>query len=284
MSRSQLVDYARPSTLDEAHTLLRTRGKSARIIGGGIDLARFLPADVTTLIDISKLDLSYVEERSAGIAVGATTTFAQLLEDRVITQICGGVVEQTLRKVGSPLLRNLATVGGSVVSAHPWSDVITLFIALDAKVVLYNGETQTVPLTKLYASRSLLAGSIVHEVIIPIPSAGFVASFYKFSRTEFDIALINCACVAKTESGKCTTARIAIGGTPYLATRLTGAEKTLTGSPLSDETIEKVARILQETTVVADDRRASANYRKQLIYAIAKRCLQEIKEKSEGGR
>jgi len=283
VSRSQLMDYARPSSLDEAHALLRKCGKTARIIGGGIDLARFLPADVTTLIDISKLGLSYVEERPVAIAIGAATTFAQLLGDRTISRVLGGVIGQMLRKVGSPLLRNLATVGGTIVSAHSWSDVIPLFIALNAQVVLHDKEAEPIPLSDLYASRALLTGSIVREVVIPVPSAGCAAAFQKFGRTELDIALVNCACAVEIHSGKCATARIAVGGTPYLATRLPEAENALLGAALSLETIDKAARVARNTTVVADDRRASADYRRQLIYVLIKRCLLEISEKPEEG-
>ena len=284
VSRSQVTNYVRPSTPDEALALLRKDGKSARYVAGGADVARTLPSDVTTLIDLCALKLSSIEEGPEGIVIGATATLNEVLENESLAGICGGVIPEMMRKVGSPLLRNLATIGGTLASAHSWSDVIPLFLVLDAKVTLFDGESRTLDLSDLYASREGLVDSILTSVMIPASRAGDYAAFHKFSRTGYDIALLNCACYAHVDGGRCTEVRIAAGGTPSLATRLPQVEEALRGEVLRDETIENVARIAQDTAQTADDRRASGEYRKQLVYAGVKRCLREIAEKLEGER
>ncbi|MEA3239423.1 MAG: FAD binding domain-containing protein [Candidatus Bipolaricaulota bacterium] len=294
MSRSQLTNYARPSTPDEALTLLHKAGKSARYVGGGADVARSLPSDVTTLIDICALNLSSIEEGPDGIVIGATATLNEVLESESVSKVCDGVIAEMMRKVGSPLLRNLATIGGTLVSAHSWSDVIPLFLVLDAQVTLYDGESRTLPLADLYTLRGQLADSILTSVKIPASAAGDYAAFHKFSRTGYDIALLNCACYVHVEAGRCTEARIAVGGTPRLAARLPQVEDALRAEALraeapraealSGDTIEKIARIAQDTTETANDKRASGEYRKQLVYAGVKRCLRQIAEKLEAKR
>ena len=289
MSRSQLTSYVRPSTLQEALALLHERGKSARYVGGGADVARSLPSDVTTLIDLCALNLSSIEEGADGIVIGATATLNEVLENESVAKICDGVIAEMMRKVGSPLLRNLATIGGTLVSAHSWSDVIPVFLVLDAQVTLYDGEFRTLPLASLYASKGKFADSILTAVTIPVSDPDDYAAFHKFSRTGYDIALLNCACYLHISAGRCTEVRIAAGGTPRLATRLPQVEdalraEALRGEALSDDTIEKVARIAQDTTSTANDKRASGEYRKQLVYASVKRCLRQIAEKLEARR
>ena len=281
MSRSQVTNYLRPSSPEEALTLLRNVGKSARYVGGGADVARTLPSDVTTLIDLCAMNLSSIEEGPDGIVIGATATLNEVLENGSVAGVCDGVIADMMRKVGSPLLRNIATIGGTLASAHSWSDVIPLFLVLDAQVTVYNGEYRTLNLTDAYASREELADSIITSVTIPAYGSGDYAAFHKFSRTAYDIALLNTACYVHLDNGRCSEVRIAVGGTPRLAQRLPQAEDTLRGEALSADTIERVAQVARDTTKTADDRRASGEYRKQLVYVGVKRCLEEIAGKVE---
>lgn len=284
VSRSQLTNYARPSTLQEALTQFHEGGKSTRYVAGGADVARTLSSDVTTLIDLCSLNLSSIEEGANGIVIGATATLSEVLENESVARVCGGVIEEMMRKVGSPLLRNIATLGGTLASAHSWSDVIPLLLVLNTQVTVYDGESRTLPLADLYALRGQLADSILTSVTIPASVADDYAAFHKFSRTAYDIALLNCACYVHVDDNRCTEVRIAAGGTPRLGARLPRVEETLRGEALSDEVIEKVARIAQDTTETANDKRASGEYRKQLVYAGVKRCLQQIVEKLEAKR
>ncbi len=281
MIRTQLKTYHRPDDLKEALTLLQQGGKTARLLGGGIDLAIHLPPDVTTLIDLSRLPLSLIEESSDGITIGATATMTEVLEHPVIATYLHGVIVTTLHQVASPLLRNLATIGGTLVSTHPWSDVIPLFLALGAEVTLVGEMSERVPLSDLYDSRERLKGKILTVVHLPKPAAGTAAAFRQFSRTGFDVALLNCACFVRMENERCIETRIIVGGTPRLASSLPKAEENLIGANLTEETIEKTARIAQESSSVGDDRRASADYRRELIYVSVKRALSEIKDQLE---
>jgi len=279
--RTQLKTYHRPDDLKEALILLQQGGKTARLIGGGIDLALHLPPDVTALIDLSRLPLSSIEESSDGITIGATATMTEVLEHPAIASYLNGVIVTTLLQVASPLLRNLATIGGTLVSTHPWSDVIPLFLALGAEVTLVGEMSERIPLSDLYDSRERLKGKILTVVHLPKPAAGTAAAFRQFSRTGFDVALLNCACFVRVENGRCIETRIIVGGTPRLASSLPKAEESLIGAALTEEAIERTARIAQESSSVGDDRRASAGYRRELVYVGVKRSLSEIKDQLE---
>jgi len=188
-----------------------------------------------------------------------------------------------LRQVASPLLRNLATIGGALVSADPWSDVITLLLALGAHVAIYDGTTDTLPLAKLYPTRSRFSGAILTELVLSAPLQNAAAAFCKFNRTGFDIAVLNCACQVQLHADRCVGPSVVVGGTPRLAASLPGAEEVLTGQPLTGETIEQAAVAARDAAEVREDRRASAEYRKQLVYVGVRRCLQEIKDRLGGG-
>jgi len=273
MALSNLREYVRPDELDMALSLVKKKGRSARVIGGGIDLVRSSSPDIETLVDLSQLSLSYVRRTDKGIAIGATTTLTEILEAPALKNYLQGVVAEMLHQVGAPPLRNLASMGGTLASAHPWSDVITLFVALGAQVTLYNGVTRMVPLSDLYASRALLSPAIITEVLLPAYAKGTAAAFMKFSRTKFDIAILNCACLISTKNGDCKSVRLTAGGTPRLAALLPEAAEVLLGGRLNQTSIGQAAEIARETMLVRDDLRASGNYRRELVYVGVKRCL-----------
>lgn len=269
-------EVLKPAGLEEALDLLRERGDQARLLGGGIELVRHFPSQVSSLIDLSTLPLNYVKESGGSLAIGATTTLREILENPLATGYLGGVIAGMLRQVASPLLRNLATVGGALVSANPWSDVITLFLGLDAQVTLFNGKKRTIPLLELYPTGRRLQGAILTDVVLPASAPGSAAFFHKFSRTGFDVAVLNCACFVQMGDGRCVQARIVAGGTPQLAKRLPLPEQALIGAELTEPTIDQVAQAASDSADVREDRRASAEYRKQLVYVGVKRCLRQI--------
>jgi CO/xanthine dehydrogenase FAD-binding subunit len=283
MSLARLKEYLRPASLDEALTLLQEGPEKTRLIAGGIDIVLH-NNDVERLIDLSRLSLAYVSQEDTGINVGATTTINQLSEASLVQGYLGGIIPEVLHLVASPLLRNLGTIGGTLASAHPWSDIITLFLALDTDVTLFDGEHHTISLVELYKGkyREILSGAIITGVFIPNHPPNTAAAFRKFSRTGFDIASLNCACLIQLTNDRCSKARVVAGGTPWLATRLTTVEEALIGEPFESRSIVKAAMMAESAAAVHDDTRASADYRRELIRIGMERCLIRAMEKLPG--
>jgi len=283
MGLDHVEEVVRPASLSEVVSLLQERGQSVALLGGGVSLVRYAPSSVTSLIDLSALGLDYVEEEGGRVRIGAATTLREILDHPLVAGYLHGVVVETLRQVASPLHRNLATIGGALVSADPWSDIITLFLALGAQVVIHDGTSDTLPLAKLYPVRPRLGGALLTEAVLPTPLPNAAAAFRKFNRTGFDIAVLNCACQVQLHDGRCVGARVVIGGSPRLAATLPEAEEALVGRSLTAETIEQAALAAKHAAEVRGDRRASAEYRRQLVWVGVRRCLREIQDRL-GGR
>jgi len=228
------------------------------------------------LIDLTGLGLAYVQEEDGGIGIGATTTMTEVGESPLVQGYAGGFLPTVLRQVASPLQRNLATFGGTLGSLHPWSDIIPALLVLDAALVVYDGEEGVVPLDDYLKRREEGFRPLITEIRLPRIPGGAMAEFEKFSRTRFDIGLLNCACYVEFEGEKCKTARIAIGGRPAIATRLCNIEGELKGEVLDEATIERGAALAANWADLGDDRRASAEYRRTLAEIGVKRCLERI--------
>jgi putative selenate reductase FAD-binding subunit len=272
--------YQRPSSIEEAWSLLNEKGKSAKLVGGGIDVALFISPEITTLIDLTLLPHRSIQMRDGDLVLGAGVTLTEMLESPVVASYLDGIVVSMLRQVASPLLRNVATVAGALASTHPWSDVITLFLALDARVTRYDGQMKTVPLEELLKQRGTIDRAIMTEIVLPAAANPTYASFEAFVRTEFDVAMLNCACRLTVDGGTCSDSRVVVGGTPDIGQRVKTVEDALNGKTLTAEGIEAMAELAAESVPARDDVRASADYRRVLAAAGIRRCLHRIVQRA----
>ena len=282
MALTHLRSYARPINIDSAVELLQGGGRGTRLMAAGTDLILSHSDEITGLVDLGGLDLAYVEERDGAVAIGAITTLTELLEHPAAAGYLDGVVPEMLQQVGSPLLRNLATVGGNLVRKQPWSDIIPLFRALGASITIHDGDERSGPIDDLYIEAAHLTRTILTEVVLPPQPAGTSASFWKFTRSAVDIATLNCAALVQVEGDRCIRARIFVGGTPRLAAAVPSAEAALVGTDLSGAAIAAAARAAADEVRTGDDLRATAPYRTRLVSVGVTRCLEDAKRRLEG--
>ena len=255
MGLHHVTAIVRPNTLDEALGLVRNAGGTARWLAGGIDIVRQPPPEGTTLIDISALPLHEIAVSADGqtISIGATATLTEIMESKLIRGLYGGEMVAMLSNVASPLLRNLATLGGSIGSAHPWSDIHCFLEAVDAKVEIFDGSYRTVDLADVSPQRSM-QNRLFTRVLIPVPADNAAVAFEEFSRSKFDVSMLNCACSIAVTGGKV-------------------AEERLLETELGATSIQYAADAAASDTVLRDDIRASAEYRRVLLKTGIRRCL-----------
>lgn len=105
-------------TLDEAGYLLRLH-EGARIIGGGTQILRLLRLKYLTvlpgvLVNIKSIpSLAYIKEESGTLKIGALTRLSDI-EASELVKAEYGILAETAGVVGSPQVRNMATIAGSI--------------------------------------------------------------------------------------------------------------------------------------------------------------------------
>jgi CO/xanthine dehydrogenase FAD-binding subunit len=126
------VEIAR--SLDDALALLSAR-PTADLINGGTDLMveiNFGRKRPDALIAIDRIEELRGLSVNGSVRMGAGVTFTTMLE-----RDCGSVaMREAARTVGSPQIRNAATIGGNVATSSPAGDALPVLAALDAKVHL----------------------------------------------------------------------------------------------------------------------------------------------------
>src|SRR5919197_6169825 len=85
-------DYVRPSSLDEAVALLKQHGDDAKVLAGGhslIPAMKLRLARPAVVVDIGRISaLSYIRAAAGVIAIGATTTHAEVEVSKLLREKC----------------------------------------------------------------------------------------------------------------------------------------------------------------------------------------------------
>ena len=124
-------EIKKAATLEDAWQLNQKRPN--RVMGGMLWM-RLSKGNVATLIDLSTLGLDKIEEKDTEFSIGAMVTLRQLELHAGIGAYTKGAMKEALRHIVGVQFRNLATVGGSIFGRFGFSDVLTMLMALDAKV------------------------------------------------------------------------------------------------------------------------------------------------------
>lgn len=277
------MQYFEPNFVDEALVLLDRFSPGARVLAGGTLLGPQLrrePHDAATIINIKRIpELSDVALEGEHLKIGGVVTAREIAEHPLVRKHAP-LLAQAAASLGARQLRNVATLGGNLCSGHPAADLSAALLALDARCLVANIHEgpRDVPLPDFLRphSHALAQGELLTGVTIPLVTAG--AAYVKMqTRRAFEMALVAVAVrFAVNETGTIWNARIALAGAAPQPVRAHHAEAWVTDKPPSPECFKAAARCAaDEDARPYTDRRASAEYRRQLVFVLTERALAE---------
>ena len=127
--------YVRAESLDEAYTLYQ---KKNNFILAGMLWQKMRNRTMGTAIDLCALGLDQVEETETEFRIGAYVSLRELETNERLNVYTEGAFRESVRHIVGVQFRNVATVGGSLWGRFGFSDVMTIFRALGAKVELHH--------------------------------------------------------------------------------------------------------------------------------------------------
>ncbi len=252
-------EYKRAESLEEAWQL--NQKKNNRILGGMIWL-NVQKLSIGTAIDLSGLSLDKIEEDSDQFKIGAMVTLRQLEIHPGLESYTRGAVREALRHIVGVQLRSMATIGGSIYGRFGFSDVLSVFLSMDAYVELYKGGL--VPL-KEYGQRSY-DRDIVTAVIIRKEKADFVYQSLRNNQTDFPT--LTCA-AARLSDG---SYRFAVGARPG---------KACLFEPGPAEDAAAYAQAVCDALQTSSNLRGSAAYRQHLAKVFVTRAVETLEKRKE---
>ena len=270
-------NVGRPASLQELWPML-DHGLSP--MAGGTDL--LVPGREGSGRGVALLetipDLDGVETTAKGLRLGALARLAVLERHPVVRERLP-VLAQALGCLGSPLIRNMGTLGGNLATASPAGDTLPALLVLNAVVELASRDgRRSLPLAEflLGPGRTALGpGEIVAAVRIPLPPPGALQHFEKVGRRDaLAIAVASLAAlVVRDQAGRVTEARLAVGSLTPTARRCPAAEAALLGHRLDREALLEAGRRIRDEISPIEDLRATAAYRREVAGRLPLRLL-----------
>jgi len=279
--------YLMPQTLAEALELLAEYAGEAQVIAGGTDIIpqlRHGNLSVDTLIDISCLpDIASIHQDSDTVILGGLVTHSQVANSALVREKAAALADASA-SVGSPQIRNIATIAGNLANGHPAADAAMPLLALNASVTIasQNGD-RVVPLSEFFYGKGKTALDPRKEILTKIhfttPRENEGNSFLRLSkRGSLTIAVLIFAAVveADKEENVIINARIALGPVAAVPLRASKTEEFLRGAPITAETIGRAAEsVCMESNPLSDPVWGSAEYKKEMIKVFTKRGLKQ---------
>lgn len=274
-----------PRTLDEALEL-KARDPEAVPLAGGTDLMVLLNFDrlrPQALIDISRLaELATWRRENGAFFLGAGVTYARIVSS--LTEF-KPLVEAS-RTVGSPQIRNRATVGGNLGTASPAGDALPVLAAYDAEIVLVKAGRKTRalpwhqfltgPKKNALAPDELILGARWTVTRGP-------GSFSKIGTRNAMVIAVAGLCLVVDEGQR--QVRVALGSVGPTILRAPEAEalaaRALAAAgawddrlaPLPAKALEEFGERVGAAARPIDDVRGSAAYRRHACRVLARRAL-----------
>jgi len=177
--------------------------------------------------------------------------------------------------VGSPQIRNRATIGGNICNASAAADGLTPLLCLDAEVELQSLAADGTVNTRLLSLEDFLIDSkktalkeneILTGIFFKRSSSDTLSSFQKIGRRNaLAIARINGCCALRINNNTIESIHFALGASTSKPERIRVAEEFLTGRELTAEVLSKAGKHASEYVFQQTGTRSSSSYKLPVI-------------------
>jgi carbon-monoxide dehydrogenase medium subunit len=277
-------DFYEPDSVAEACKVLADAKTEGKIIAGGTDIMVNMKKGLLSpkcLVSLAKISgLSSVEPITGGIVIGPNLIVAKLIEFDLMRKKFN-LLSKAASVLGSPLIRNRATIGGNIVTARPAADLPPPLMAMGARVVLTKkGKERELPLDDFFVGpgqTKIKPGEILTKIIVddPPPFTGW--DYIKLMhRNALEIAIVAVAVRITLDSpdGNIKDARVILSAVAAKAIHAVSAEKILIGEKPTEKLFKQAAALASTDCTPITDIRGGAEYRCAMVETLTNRALQ----------
>jgi CO/xanthine dehydrogenase FAD-binding subunit len=257
----------------------------ATILAGGTDLLveiNFGRQRPTHIVAIDRVDELKDLSRNGHVRMGALVTYTKMLE----ADVGSPALQESARTIGSPQIRNAATIGGNLGTCSPAGDMLPVLTALDATIVLRSkkgerrvafGDFMTGPKKSVRRPDELIVAAEWED-------AG-AAQTYMFAATRNAMAISIAGLALVVDRAK-RRVGVGLGSCGPTIIRATDAERFAAGlfeeagwdrpHRPSDSAAKEFGRLAAGAAKPIDDVRGTAAYRRHVLAVMGARALARV--------
>ncbi len=260
----KIANYVRAQSLEEAYTLCQ---KKNNVILGGMLWLKMQNRSINTAIDLCDLGLDHIEETADSFRLGAMVSLRDLETHPGLAALTDGAMAEALKHIVGVQFRNVATLGGSLYGRFGFSDVLTVFQVLDAKVELYHRGVMNI---SDFAELPRGTRDVLVRVILPKGTRKTAYLSQRNTATDFPVL----ACAVSEREGTYTCA---IGARPGKAV-VFHDEEGLLKEGITEERAAAFGRWIAQQCAFETNLRGSEAYRRKICAVLVRRALLQMRE------
>lgn len=269
-----------PQKLEELLPLIDNEKR--RIAAGCTDIIVAVKAgklNLMPIIDINNIEeINNIKVQDGVILIGGNVTLSNIIKNEIITRKVS-ILTKALKTIGSPQIRNRATLAGNICNASPSGDGILALTCLDAGLILRSESGQRMISIADFITgvgkKDLHNDEFIEYITIPDKYSEYESYYEKVGlRNSMVISICSMALMYKEQDEIVKDIRIAYGAVAPKTIRIIEAENYLKGKKINQENIKEASRIIEKSVMPIGDVRASAEYRKKVSKNLIFRILE----------
>ena len=277
------VSYARPSTVEEAVSLL-TEHDGARALAGGQTLVNVMKqraASPDVLVDLADLDeLRAISVSGTTLEIGAMATLAAIMRSSEV-DVSRPILAATAATVADVQVRNRGTLGGNICVNDPTNHFPPLLVALGASMTIRSAVGERVVTAEEFFvgvfETAVGEGDLLTRISVPAAGKGTGDGMAGVTLGAHGTYVANAA--ASVVDG---TWRIALGCVDAVPHRAAAVESALVGADVDEAAVRSAVEGLGAMLEPPADVHASADYRRSLAETSTVRAVLQAAEKARG--
>jgi CO/xanthine dehydrogenase FAD-binding subunit len=283
-------DITTASSIDQALSWLGEFGrKGGVILAGGTDLfvgwSKNIPKPQHIMYIGELNDLTKIELRARKLVIGPLASMADIAKSPLIRDNAAALAKAAA-SMGSPLIRERATIGGNLCHASPAADTAAPLLVLGAIVELQSAKgTRQVPLEEFFTGPGETArrtDELMTKIEVPIDPSRRDFYLRLGQRKALACVKISVAGSAKLRNGHYRDVRLALGAVAPIPMLARGTMAMLENREWSNTIVEEAAHSAMSECNPIDDIRSTADYRRAMVGVLLKQGLEILQSNQHG--
>jgi xanthine dehydrogenase small subunit len=268
-------------TLSKDEILEKLCQEKVEIIAGGTDILvskRKKDEKIEEFLDLTTVkELRGIKLREDRITIGSVTTHAEI-QDNILLKNSVASLSIACSLIGSPQIRNMATIGGNIINASPAADSIPPLLIHDAVCILESKkEKREIPLMEFIIGpyKTVKKKEEILTEIRVSPLYGYREGYVKVGkRKALAISRLSIAFAIKEDGGVYEDVRISIGSCTPVPFRAYVAEDILKGNKKDERIIQRAIEATIREIINKSGGRSSYVYKLPVVRDLLKEILE----------
>lgn len=273
-----------PKTIEEVKEYMKGHS-NFKLLAGGTDLVLDFKRNKVkceSIVSLGKIsELKRIVDDEDEIYIGAMVTFSDLIENNIINNYCNLLLNCSM-SMGSPQIRNVATVGGNISNGGSAADIIPCIISLGGILLIESEEAirrvSCEEYFENYKEERLKENEILTHIIIP--KTQNISGYYKLGkRNSLAISRVSAAVNLEIKKDRICAINICLGAVGRYPFRAKELEERSLGKDIkwlySEDALEYLEGIVEKSI----EGRKTMPFKREAIKGVFKRALDNALQK-----